>query len=85
VLSGKRPPSSIESRVGRIETPTLLISSKVAEERDINRIWHARMNGAAELWELPDTGHTAGLKTHPEEYTARVFEFLDRHLLLVPD
>ena len=33
-----------------------------------------------DLWELPDTGHTAGLRKHPAEYERRVTGFLDRAL-----
>jgi hypothetical protein len=81
LLSGEPPPSAIEDRLAMIDTPTLLISSKVAEERDINRIWHEKMEGIAELWELADTGHTAGLRMHPAEYEDRVVGFFDEHLL----
>jgi pimeloyl-ACP methyl ester carboxylesterase len=80
VLSGEAPPTAIAERAPHIETPTLLISSKIAEERDINRIWHERLGGDAELWELPDTAHTGGLRTHPEAYEARVVDFLDKYL-----
>lgn len=80
VLSGEAPPTAIADRAPHIETPTLLISSKVIEERDLNRIWYERLAGEAELWELPDTAHTGGLRTHPEAYEARVVEFLDTYL-----
>jgi hypothetical protein len=33
-----------------------------------------------ELWELPDTGHTAGLREHPAAYERRTVGFLDRAL-----
>ena len=33
-----------------------------------------------QLWELPDTGHTAGLRTHPAAYERRTVGFLDRAL-----
>jgi len=32
------------------------------------------------LWELADTGRTAGLRTHPAEYEQRTTAFLDRAL-----
>jgi hypothetical protein len=32
------------------------------------------------LWELPDSGHTGGLRTHPAEYEQRTTAFLDRAL-----
>jgi pimeloyl-ACP methyl ester carboxylesterase len=80
-LSGESIPPEMADRVHLIDTPTLLISSNLAEERDINRIWHAEMDGRAELWELSDTGHTAGLREHPEEYSSRVIGFFDEHML----
>jgi hypothetical protein len=33
-----------------------------------------------QLWELPDAGHTGGLRTHPAEYERRTTTFLDRAL-----
>ena len=33
-----------------------------------------------QLWELPDTGHTAGLRKHPAAYERRTVGFLDRAL-----
>ena len=38
------------------------------------------VKSAPELWELADTGHTAGLRTHPAEYERRTTSFLDRAL-----
>ena len=32
------------------------------------------------LWTLPDSGHTAGLRTHPAAYERRVIAFLDEAL-----
>jgi hypothetical protein len=40
---------------------------------------------AVELWELPDSGHTAGLRTHPGAYERRTTAFLDRALGLPGD
>lgn len=80
LLEGTPPPPALEDRVRRIQAPTLLISSKVAEEQQINRIWRDKMTAPVVLWELPDTGHTAGLRTHPDEYESRVISFLDTHL-----
>ena len=34
----------------------------------------------SQLWELPDTGHTAGLRKHPAAYERRTVGFLDRAL-----
>ena len=34
----------------------------------------------AELYEIPEAGHTSGLAARPEEYEARVTSFLERAL-----
>ena len=34
----------------------------------------------AEEWEVPKGGHTAGIRTMPEEYARRVTDFFDRSL-----
>jgi hypothetical protein len=33
-----------------------------------------------ELWVVPDSGHTAGLRTHAEQWEQRVSTFLDAAL-----
>ena len=33
-----------------------------------------------QLWELPDAGHTGGLRKHPAEYERRTVGFLDTAL-----
>ena len=39
-----------------------------------------RAAATVQLWELPDTGHTAGLRKHPAAYERRTVGFLDRAL-----
>jgi hypothetical protein len=36
--------------------------------------------GPAEHWEVPEGGHTAGIRTMPQEYARRVLDFFDRSL-----
>lgn len=61
--------------------PALLIAGGRAEgEVPTNREYRAAGGPSVELWEIPDAGHTAGLRTHPKEYEARVISFLDRAL-----
>lgn len=38
--------------------------------------YDAKVNGYKDLWIVPDTDHANSYKNHPEEYTARVREFL---------
>ena len=61
--------------------PALLIAGGRAQgEVPTNREYRAAGGPSVELWEIPDAGHTGGLKTHPKEYEARVISFLDRAL-----
>jgi fermentation-respiration switch protein FrsA (DUF1100 family) len=58
--------------------PTLII---VAAERDAGAHFQAAAPNSVELWIVPDTGHSDGINTHPEEWADRVIAFLDRTLL----
>jgi uncharacterized protein len=81
-VSGMRPAPSLKPLMTRIgPRPALLIAGgKEAGEVETNRDYRAAGGANVELWELPDTGHTGGLRTHPKEYEARVIGFLDRAL-----
>jgi hypothetical protein len=57
--------------------PLLLIST-IAIERDLDAAY-AR-GTTAQVWELPDTGHTKGLAQHPADYRRRVLQTLARGL-----
>ena len=59
-------------------TPILLIAGR--DEIQRGRYYRDASPGTVELWELPDTGHTAGLATRPEEWETRVTTFFDRTL-----
>jgi pimeloyl-ACP methyl ester carboxylesterase len=81
VLTGSLPPPSIESQVGKLTTPVFFISSgRVAEERELNRIWVEKVQTTHQVWEV-DAGHTEGLKHFPDEYERRVVAFFNEHLL----
>jgi pimeloyl-ACP methyl ester carboxylesterase len=61
--------------------PVLLIAGRGVEAEVLtNRHYRDRIGATAELWEVPNAGHTAGLRTRPEEYERRVTGFLDRAL-----
>lgn len=81
LLTGSLPAPSLESSVDRIAVPTFFISSlKVAEERDLNRIWVRNTTAPHQIWEV-NAGHTGGLKSVPSEYERRVIGFLTEYLL----
>ena len=69
----------------RIEQPVLLIAGGLEQDEvPTNRLYADAGGSSVELWELADTGHTAGLRTHPAEYERRTTAFLDRALGLTP-
>jgi pimeloyl-ACP methyl ester carboxylesterase len=81
-ISGMREAPSLIGIMPRIAPrPVLLIASGGApEEIPANRLYRDAGGPTVELWELADTGHTAGLRTHPAEYEERTTAFLDRAL-----
>lgn len=67
--------------VRRIRSPVLLIAGRPSNEAKLSRLYAERAPEAVTLWALPDTAHTAALRTHPEEYRRRVLGFFDNTLL----
>jgi dienelactone hydrolase len=61
--------------------PILFISSNEEPEPLMNRRLYEHAGPAAQLWELPDTGHVGGIFAHPEEYKQRMITFFDAALL----
>jgi pimeloyl-ACP methyl ester carboxylesterase len=58
----------------------IIIAGDVAEERDAGAHFQAAAPDSVDLWIVPDSGHTEGIKTHPGEWADRVLQFLDRSL-----
>jgi hypothetical protein len=84
-VSGMREPPSLVGIMPRIAPrPVLLIAGGAGPPTEIpaNRAYRDAGGPTTQLWELPDTGHTAGLRTHPTEYERRTTAFLDRALAL---
>jgi hypothetical protein len=82
-ISGMREAPSLIGLLPRIAPrPVLLIAGGVGAPDEIptNRLYRDAGGPTTQLWELPDTGHTAGLRTHPAEYERRTTTFLDREL-----
>jgi pimeloyl-ACP methyl ester carboxylesterase len=82
-ISGMREAPSLIGLIPRIAPrPVLLIAGGVGAPDEIpaNRLYRDAGGPTTQLWELPDTGHTAGLRTHPGEYERRTTAFLDRAL-----
>jgi uncharacterized protein len=79
-ISGMRPAPSLFESLPRIAPrPVLLIAGgRSPGEVETNRAYRAAAGPTAELYAIPDAGHTSGLAVHPREYEARVVGFLDR-------
>jgi uncharacterized protein len=82
-ISGMREAPSLVGIMPRIAPrPVLLIAGGVGAPDEIpaNRAYRDAGGPTAQLWELPDAGHTAGLRTHPAAYERRTTAFLDQAL-----
>ena len=78
VLTDAGQPISLrDAAAAAAPRPMLLIAAGgVANEAKAGRYIQAGAPASVELWIVPDTGHTAALDTHPEEWEQRVTSFL---------
>jgi pimeloyl-ACP methyl ester carboxylesterase len=79
LLTDADPPIALrDAVVAAAPRPVLLIAAG-DEENEIHagRDIASASSGTVELWVVPDTGHTAGIDTHPDEWEERVTTFLD--------
>jgi hypothetical protein len=81
-ISGMKTSPSLIAMMPRIAPrPVLLVAGGgFPAEIRASRRYRAAGGRTVELWALPDTGHTAGLRTHPAAYERRTVGFLDRAL-----
>jgi fermentation-respiration switch protein FrsA (DUF1100 family) len=81
-ISGMRSAPSLNGLIPRIAPrPVLLIAStKGGTEIPTNREYARRGGPTVQLWEIPEAGHTGGIKARPAEYERRTTAFLDRAL-----
>jgi uncharacterized protein len=81
-ISGmKTSPSLIPMMAKIAPRPVLLVAGGgFPDEIKASRLYRDAGGSTVELWELPDTGHTAGLRTHRAAYERRTVGFLDRAL-----
>ena len=84
ILTSAEPPLSLRDAVSVVAPrPVLLIAAGgVAEEGHASRYIQAASPDTVDIWVVPETGHTAALDTHPEEWEARVASFLDDALAI---
>ena len=75
LLTGASQPIPLRQAVTELAPrPVLLIAG--SGESTVNRYYRDASPSTVRLWELPDTAHTAGLATHPEQWRTTVLEFL---------
>ena len=81
-ISGMKPSPSLVGLMPAIAPrPVLLVAGGgFPDEIPGSRMYRDAGGSTVELWELPDTGHTAGLRKHPAAYERRTAGFLDRAL-----
>jgi uncharacterized protein len=81
-ISGMRPAPSLLHSMPRIAPRPVLLIAGGGDPFEIptNRAYRDAAGPTAELFELPDAGHTAGLAKHPQKYEQRVIGFLDEAL-----
>ncbi|MEA4939906.1 MAG: alpha/beta fold hydrolase [Christensenella sp.] len=83
LFTGQRPPerSILESVEKAADTKFLLIAAgNVLSESAYGALYETAANGRAELWTVPNAGHTQGLFVSPEEYRSRVLAFFQETL-----
>jgi pimeloyl-ACP methyl ester carboxylesterase len=85
-ISGMKPSPSLLGLMPAIAPrPVLLVAGGgFPDEIPASRMYRDAGGSTVELWELPDTGHTAGLRKHPAEYERRTVGFLDAALRRAP-
>jgi uncharacterized protein len=81
-ISGMKTSASLIPMMPRIAPrPVLLVAGGgFPDEIPASRLYRDAGGATVQLWELPDTGHTAGLRKHPAAYEQRTVGFLDRAL-----
>ena len=84
LFTGQRPPEQtiLESISNAASTQFLLIAAGTKpNESAYGALYEAAANGRAELWTVPNAGHTQGLFIAPEEYRSRVLAFFQDALV----
>jgi hypothetical protein len=81
VLGGSGPSPSNPEQIERISPrPLLLLSAGRGTEARANEEYQRRGGQTTGLWNLPEAGHAAALRTDPARYERYVIGFLDRAL-----
>lgn len=83
VFTGRTPPPSLCDVVGRIAPrPVFLIYAEHgAGGEELTPEYYAAAGQPKQVWMVPGSGHTGGLRACPAEYEERLVGFFDRALL----
>jgi len=82
VLSDASQPAGITDSIRLIAPrPVLLIAGEETVEKTVGPIYRDAGGPTTQLWMLPDTPHTGGLRHHPPDYKERVLSFFHGSLL----
>ena len=82
LMSGGIPLESNKELIAHVAPrPIFFVSKAKDEEQSLNRRYYSLAGPNAQLWEVPDTEHCAGIHTHAEEYKQRMLGFFDASLL----
>jgi pimeloyl-ACP methyl ester carboxylesterase len=81
-ISGMSPPPSLHDVLPELGArPVLLIGAGGDKaEIPVTRAYAEAVGPTAQTWEIPEAGHTGGLRARPAEYERRVIGFLDEAL-----
>lgn len=86
LMSGGGPIASNRSLIPRLAPrPVYFVSAGTGEEHVLTRHYYALAGIGAELWELPDVSHCAGMDVHPEAYAEKMLDFFDVYLTPMAD
>jgi uncharacterized protein len=81
-ISGMRPVPSLYDVLPEIGPRPVLLIGAGGEKTEIpvTRAYAEAVGPSAQTWEIPEAGHTGGLRARPAEYERRVIDFLDEAL-----
>jgi pimeloyl-ACP methyl ester carboxylesterase len=83
VITGDTPTTSILHSIEAARTTAFLLiaAANTPDEVEFNTVFAAAAPDRAELWVIPDVGHTGGFAHDPAAYEQRVIDFLSAALL----
>jgi uncharacterized protein len=83
LLSAEPYPEPLDRLVPRISPRAIMLieAGHGQSGETLNPLYFERAGEPKEYWLIPESNHTGGLETRPEEYERRVVGFFDRALL----